>query len=132
MPAQITDHCASPGFEDGAGRLIRSNFDVFGQYEILSVDDDPVNQMVVEGMLRPAAYKARIPASVPVTESNLEAYLSLLPSLFRPLSPLTFCFWQTHAGACWLFNGYRPRVTSSMPINCFHMPPEGGASTVNP
>ncbi|GAQ88354.1 hypothetical protein KFL_004210020 [Klebsormidium nitens] len=36
---------------------LRSHYEVHGQYEILSVDDDRVNQMVVDGLLRPAGYK---------------------------------------------------------------------------
>jgi PleD family two-component response regulator len=57
LTLQITEQCATNGIEDGAGRTIRSYFDVYGQYEVLSVDDDAVNQMVVEGMLRPTGYK---------------------------------------------------------------------------
>jgi PleD family two-component response regulator len=39
---------------------VRTYFDVHGHYEVLSVDDDQVNQMVVEGLLRPAGYKVRM------------------------------------------------------------------------
>lgn len=40
----------------GGGDDLPSHRDLFGKYEILSVDDNPINQMVIQNILTPAGY----------------------------------------------------------------------------
>lgn len=54
-PLQGTRHASRGGAPGSTGRLFHRQ--VYGQQMVLSVDDDPVNQMVVCNLLQPLGYK---------------------------------------------------------------------------
>ncbi|EKX34291.1 hypothetical protein GUITHDRAFT_119524 [Guillardia theta CCMP2712] len=56
---------------ESSERDMKFHFDKFGKYEILSVDDDQVNQMVIENILRPSGYEVKcVGHSLPTASSK--------------------------------------------------------------
>uniref|UniRef100_A0A6U5W8X1 Guanylate cyclase n=1 Tax=Guillardia theta TaxID=55529 RepID=A0A6U5W8X1_GUITH len=56
---------------ESSERDMKFHFDKFGKYEILSVDDDQVNQMVIENILRPSGYEVKVCMDVPEALAEL-------------------------------------------------------------